>query len=91
MDHSITGVEGELPTVSVVQAIKRMDKRVLKPMLTSATPPLKDVVPSCCLPLAKCFTSEEQEQVQGDTCYSDVGPASVTASPVAEGHETNTT
>ncbi|KAI0230723.1 Sodium/hydrogen exchanger 7 [Lamellibrachia satsuma] len=39
-----------------------IDSRYVKPLLTNAWPPLTETLPSCCLPIAKMLTTQEQLQ-----------------------------
>ena len=45
----------------VAQAWSNFDIRYLKPALTKSThPTLLETLPGCCMPVAKCFSTEEQ-------------------------------
>eukprot|EP00063_Salmo_salar_P029857 XP_014004692.1 PREDICTED: sodium/hydrogen exchanger 7-like [Salmo salar] len=44
------------------------DHNYLKPMLTHSGPPLTTTLPSCCGPLARCFTSPQAYEVSTGHC-----------------------
>uniref|UniRef100_A0A674E3J7 Sodium/hydrogen exchanger n=1 Tax=Salmo trutta TaxID=8032 RepID=A0A674E3J7_SALTR len=71
-------VDGTMPEVSKTKQESAwlfrlwytFDHNYLKPMLTHSGPPLTTTLPSCCGPLARCFTSpqayENHEQLRDD-------------------------